>query len=70
MILNHGGIFQIHNKHLYYHTPESGFASIGPTKMVVSLKETEDILKDTGLLDRNEMISLDKQIKGHEYLKQ
>lgn len=68
MVLKHGGIFQIHNKHLYYHTPERSLDSIGPTKMVVSLKETTDILKGTGLLDSNEMISLDKQIKRLEYL--
>lgn len=68
MVLKHGGIFQINNKHLYYHTPERSLDSIGPTEMVVSLKETADILKDTGLLDRDEMISLDKQIKRHEYL--
>lgn len=68
IILKENSFFLINDRHLYYHTPERSLDSIGSTKMLRSLKETADILQSIGLLDREEMLSLDKQIKRMECL--
>lgn len=68
MILKNGGRFFINNELLFYHTPERSFESIDMQGMIVSFKETIQILKKIGLIKETELNLLNRQISMREYL--
>lgn len=68
MILKSGGRFLINSDLLFYHTPERRFESIDMQGMIVSIKETAQILDNIGFIEKSELILLNKQISVREFL--
>lgn len=68
MILKSGSVFLINSELLFYHTPERTFESIDMQGMIVSIKETTQILDNTGFIEESELGLLKNQIYIREYL--
>lgn len=67
MALKKNNQFSLNKDYLYYHTPQRNPDSIGETEMLESIKEMSELLDFIGLLEKEELSLLNRQIARREY---